>query len=221
MAARSSMAGIILDLRGLTDATLGETTVNGIDYWDDEQLQAILDNYRIDALDTPLLPAGQLINGTTVYLRYYFPDELSSTLEDGFTLRDSNGTQVVSWSYVPGTRYVLFASDQLANTITLTGNSYNLRKAAARVWLTKASQRSQLIDWKAGGQSMSEDQEYQHCMLKFQEFAGAEGVGGLIPGIPSGSRSIRLSRQGYTPRTQDLTDATPNGLDIVSGSSAL
>lgn len=221
MAVRPSMADIILQLRGLTDATLGETTVNGIDYWDDEQLQAILDYYRVDALDVPLLPASQLINGSVVYLRYYFPDDMMSTLETDFILRDSNGTQVVSWSYAPGTRYVLFAANQLANTITLTGNSYNLRKAAARVWLTKASQRSQLIDWKAGGQTMSEDQEYQHCMLKFQEFAGAEGIGGLIPGIPSGSRSVRLKREGYTPRAEDLIKATPSGLEIISGTSAI
>lgn len=214
MTVRSTMNDILLELRGLTDATNGETTVDGVDFWTDEQLQAILDAYRTDALDLALVPAAQKVAGNTAYLRYYFPDNLATTVEPDFTITDSEGNVLSNWTYTKGTRYILFASDQSADSRLITCNAYNLRKSAARVWLTKASQRTALIDWKAGGQTLSEDQEYQHCMEKFAEFAGPGGISELLPGVSNGTGAVRLTKAGSAYKQNQLVNTFPLGNEI-------
>lgn len=212
MAVRPSMAAIILELRALTDASLGETTVNGITFWDDDQLQAILDQYRVDILDVALQPAAQRVAGSTGYLRYYFPSDLGFFIEEDFAVTDDQGNPLTGWTYTPNTRHILFDSDHGGDTVLMTGYAYNLRLAAAKVWLTKASHRTALIDWKAGGQTLSEDQEYQHCMQKFNEFAGPNGISAVVPGLPASNGSTRLKKTGYVTQTP-LTDIYPKGTE--------
>lgn len=208
MAVRPSMAALILELRGLTDASIGEATVNGITFWDDDQLQSILDSYRNDIVDVQLLPVAQRVAGSTVYKRYYFPEEVGNFIESDFTITDENGFSLTGWTYTAGTRYILFSSDHANQPVYMTGAAYNIRLAAAKVWLTKASHRTTLIDWKAGGQTFAEDQEYQHCMQKFAEFAGPGGMANVIPGLPAVSGSVRLKRNGYATQP-DLVEVFP------------
>lgn len=214
MAVRPSLAAIILELRALTDANIGETVVNGITFWDDDQLQLILDQYRIDVLDQELHPAAQRVAGTTGYLRYYFPADIGFFVEEGFSITDADGYPLTGWTYVPGTRHILFDTDHGGDTVLMTGSAFNLRLAAAKVWLMKAGHRTALIDWKAGGQTLSEDQEYQHCMAKFNEYAGSSGIGAVVPGLPASTGSIRLKRTGYAgQQPTTLGDIYPKGTE--------
>lgn len=210
MAIRSGMINFILELRRMTDASATETTVNGVQYWTDDQLQDILDAYRHDVLDLALIPASQKEAGSTVYYRYYLPDEVGMWIENDplyLSVVDDKGNAAPAYTYDPNTRYILFTANTNGSSMFIRCRFYDMQQAAARIWFEKAGHRIQLIDWKAGGQSLNEDQEYQHCMQMFTLYSGGNGVKSIMPGTASkGARRIRKvgygtfnSPSGYYP----------------------
>lgn len=213
MAVRTSMAEHILSLRRMTDASAAEVTVNGVQYWTDQQLQDILDTYRTDVLDLAMIPAVQKSAGSDVYFRYYFPDSVGSQIEYDptlFSIVDEDGNPAPTYSYNPGDRYILFSANTNGVTYLFRGRFFNLRTSAARVWFDKAGLRTQLIDWKAGGQNLNEDQEYQHCMQMFELYSGTDGVDAILPG--SGTRgSRRLRKVGYNGQDDSTVQYYPTG----------
>lgn len=215
MTVRASMAQFILDLRRMTDASALEVKVNDVQYWTDQQLQDILDGYRTDVLDLAMIPAAQKAAGSTVYYRYYFPDNVGSQIEYDptvFSIVDENGNPAPTYTYNPGDRYITFSADTTGVTYLLRCRFFNMRTAAARVWFDKAGLRVQLIDWKAGGQSLNEDQEYQHCMQMFELYSGTDGVNAILPGTGrTGSR--RLKKVGYSGQNNSTVQYYPTGTE--------
>lgn len=214
MTARTSMASFILELRRMTDASATEVKVNNVQYWTDDQLQSILDVYRHDILDLPLLPASQREAGKDVTYRYYIPDEVGSWIEYDplyFSVVDANGNAQSTYTFDNVNRYILFNSNTAGATMLLRCRFFDMRLAAARVWFDKAAHRTALIDWKAGGQNLNEDQEYQHCMAMFVAYSGNDGVKSIMPttGIKGGRR---LKRVGYGT-TDSPTGYYPTGTE--------
>lgn len=215
MAVRNGMASVILELRRMTDASATEVKVNGVQYWTDDQLQTVLDQYRHDVLDLPLMPASQREAGKDVTLRYYIPDEVGTWIENDptvLTVVDENGITQSSYTYDPTSRYFLFDANTNGATRLMRGRFYDLRLAAARVWFDKAGHRVALINWKAGGQNLNEDQEYQHCMAMFVAYSGNDGVKSIMPG--SGKKSARrLKKVGYNGTTDSTFPYYPTGTE--------
>lgn len=199
MAVRNGMVNHILELRRMTDASATEVKINNVQYWTDDQLQSILDVYRHDVLDLSLLPASQREAGTDVTYRYYIPDEVGAWIENDatvFSVVDENGVAQTDYTYDGINRYILFSANTSGATRLLRCRFFDMRLAAARVWFEKAGHRVALIDWKAGGQNLNEDQEYQHCMAMFVAYSGSGGVKSIMPTTGVGS-SKRLRKVGY------------------------
>lgn len=176
MAARPGMTTLIQRLRSLTDAAEGQTEVNGVSYWTDDQLQDILDLYRRDVLDVALEPVSLYEAGTLVTKRFYLPNMVGRFIEDDPTVLqvvDTLGNEVSGYTADFAGRLFLFESDQRANpNLFVRCRTFDIEAAAAHVWLEKAGHRASLIDWRAGGQTLSEDQEYQHCMDQYKHYSG-------------------------------------------------
>lgn len=214
MPVRESMLGFIKELRRMTDASSTETFVDGVQYWTDDQLQTILDMYRRDVLDVTLLPAYQKEAGSNVTYRYYIPDTVGTWIENDplyLQVLDENGNVLTDYTYDTSNRYILFNSNTDGAIRLLRCRFFDLRLAASRVWFDKAGHRVALIDWKAGGQSLNEDQEYQHCMQMFELYSGGDGVKSILPN--TGSRAVRRLRKVGYGTFDSRTDYYPTGTE--------
>lgn len=215
MAVRTGMISLILELRRMTDASSNEVTIDGVQYWTDQQLQDLLDSYRVDVLDLELIPAKQRENGADVYYRYYLPDSVGAWVENDpsvFQVVDEDGNLAAGYTFNTIDRYVLFTSNTSGATRLLRCRYYDLRKTAARVWYEKAGHRVQLIDWKAGGQNLNEDQEYQHCMEMFNGYSGNGGVKSILP-MSTSRATKRLRKAGYSGQNNSSVEYYPTGTE--------
>lgn len=210
---RAGMIPLIIELRSLTNTAMGDTTINDIPYWSDYQLQGILDRNATQHIDVQLIPIPQYGSSSTEYFKYKIPDEVGKWIETGASLSvvDQQGVSVAhTIDTVQG--YVTFSSNTDGEDYFIRCTSYNMRLAAARVWLDKASHRVELIDWKAGGQTLDEDQAYQHCLERAAYFAGSSGLSGVLTGRSAGG-VIRLKKVGYGTLNSRVTDNFPYSPD--------
>lgn len=191
MAVRPGMSAILLYTRLKTDTREDETTVNGVAYWTDQQLQDMLDMHRIDARDIELIAYSEFEGGTNVTKRYYLPDTIGEWIEgsdtpDVFDVVDSMGNAAPSYtSDLPG-RVIVFDDDTLGRSYFIRARFFDMRPALADIWLAKAGLRAELINWRAGGQNLQEDQEYKHCMEQYQLYSNILGIS-----------TVRMSMVGY------------------------
>lgn len=144
--ARTTMANLILELRGLTQAGTADYAVAGVSYWTDDHLQAVLDRHRLDVYQEELQMVQKWIGGGSVQYFEYFSQygnyEATSGGTAVFYLEDSTGADLGTANYTPDyTRGVMtFGSNTAGTVYYLTGRSYDLYGAAADVWRQKASQ---------------------------------------------------------------------------------
>ena len=191
MTARPGMERIILEIRAHTDTHENEVEVNGVIYWTDDQIQQVLDNHRKDVRGLQLTAFSEYENGSTVYKRYYFPNELGRWVErddtpDTFSVVDGVGVAAPEHTIDYDGRLVIFSNTTLGREYFIRARVFDTSSAIADIWLMKAGQRAELINWRAGGQNLQEDEEYQHCMEQYRLYSGLLGI-----------HSIRLKRIGY------------------------
>lgn len=175
MAARPGMTKLIQELRRRTDTSEDQTTINGVSYWTDDQLQDILDLYSRDVLDVALVPVPLYEAGVLVTKRFYVPNNVGQFIEDDpsvLQIVDNFGNEATGYTFDVVRRLVLFDSDAGHTPYYLRARTFDMIEAAATVWLEKAGHRASLIDWRAGGQTLSEDQEYQHCLQQYEKLVG-------------------------------------------------
>jgi hypothetical protein len=140
------MTNVLADFRGMIAAGTADYTVNGQTYWTDDQLQVILDHYRTEVVDEQLYCAPDMANGggSATFNRYYSAYGNFETTTGGtavFIIRDNYYNVAGTATYTPDYRLgrVTFAANTLGIAYYLTGMSYNLNRAAAEVWRTKAA----------------------------------------------------------------------------------
>ncbi len=175
--ARSGMAALIQELRLNASAFEGDETVNGIQYWTDDQLQAILDQFSADLNNVELIKFSQQESGITVYKVYYLPPTVSKNLEGAatvgaFTVVDSLGNTITGYTFDAARRRFDFTINQGGKTYFLRAREFDMNSATADVWYKKAGLRAELIDWKAGTYNLKEDQVWQHCMEMYYKWSG-------------------------------------------------
>ena len=186
--ARATMADLIQELRALTDTAENQVVIGGTSYWTDDQLQDILDRHKSFVVDVALVPAPGYVSGTRVTTDYYIPVDIQSRyMETDLTVVDSLGNtpEIGYTADLPGQR-IVFDSDTDGTAYYLRGTVYGMRACAAEVWQQKAAQRAALINWKAGGQTLNEDQEYQHCVEMYKLYGGFVAL-----------KTARLTKVGY------------------------
>jgi hypothetical protein len=145
MTARTGMAALITELRGMCNAGSADYSVAGVAYWSDEQLQTYLDKHRKDVIEEPLYNLDENEGGTSITKRYHSQHGNYEQTTGGtsvFVVKDSSwnavGTALYTVDYPRGE--ITFTQGTGGSAYYLTGRSYDLHAAAADVWERKAAQ---------------------------------------------------------------------------------
>jgi hypothetical protein len=154
------MANNILHLRGLTSAGTADYTLGTATYWDDDQVQTVLDNNRIDIYREQLGKVQEYEGGTVVYKKYESKYAFLESGSDVFEVEDSVGntvgTALYSVDYQRGK--VTFASDTGGSIYYMTARSYFMGKAAANIWRMKAANVTAYFDFSTDNHKINRSQ---------------------------------------------------------------
>lgn len=180
MSARTGMGDIIQELRNRTDAGTADYTLGTATFWDDDQMQSVLDQNRVDLYREELVPLPDTIGGgSIVYKRYESAFGWLEQVTSGsliFQVETAGGDLAGTADYsVDHTRgLVTFTADQGGTAYFLTGRSYNMNAAAADVWRKKKGYYAKAIDVESDGQKLRRSQLFEHCseMVEFYENQG-------------------------------------------------
>jgi hypothetical protein len=178
---RSTLNDLTGQLRGMTDTTPVDYHSGTIQWWDDDQLQQVLDRHRTDLLRAPLEVRPTVgAGGTLVWQDYYSTyRNLEQTLGGTalFVVEDSvgndAGTSLWSADYARGV--VSFVSNTAGTAYFLTGRAYDLNAAAADVWRTKAAQAAKNFDFSTDNHSLSRQQIMDNA-LKMADYYAAKAA---------------------------------------------
>lgn len=170
MTARTGMASLILELRGMTHAGTADYTIAGVSYWSDDHLQVIMDRHRRMVNREELEPI--IFHGEGGTIDYYEYRSRYRNFESGtavFVVEDAQGnnqgTALYSADYSTG--IVTFAADQGGTAYFLTGRSYDLNASAADVWRQKAGQYAAgnaALEWSTDNMSVRKGNTVQFAM---------------------------------------------------------
>lgn len=179
MAARSGMSNLLLELRGMCEASANEYTIGLANYWDDDQLQNILDIHRRDIVFEPLrMYPYQIAGGSLEYKDYRSAFGFYEATTGGtaiFYVQDGTGATIGTANYTPDYRrgQVLFGADTGGSALYLTGRSYDLQAAAADVWRRKAAHYApSAFDFSTDNHSIQRSQVYAHCLEMANYYSG-------------------------------------------------
>lgn len=180
--ARSGMSNLILRLRGMTDTSESEYTVNSVAWWTDDQLQDILDQHRTDWSDVELVVQPEYVSGDWATRDYHLPrmnwEEYTSD-SDIWRVVDTDGAAVSTSTYTADylTGVIRFSSDQDHAIYYLRGRSFNLDAAAADVWRRKmAHYANTSFNFAADGQRFDRHQLVQSAMMMIQMYEKSGGA---------------------------------------------
>lgn len=184
MTARTGMATIILELRGLTDAGTADFTVGTVSYWSDDHLQTILDR-RVRLVEQMTLTPIPRYDNTGGTLQYFEYRSAVGNLESGtppvFKITDGAGGTVgtanYSADYTNG--IFTFTSDQGGSTRELTGRSYDLYQAAADVYRQKAAKAAAYFDFSTDNHSIKRGalmKQFIEMANYYESMAGIQSI---------------------------------------------
>lgn len=178
--ARTGMADLISELRALTDSGVDDYEVAGLPYWNDAQLQKILDNHRTD-LKWVEMTAWEEGDGT--WLDYQIGHSNLEQTSGGtaiFMVQDVNGAVVSASLYTVDYQrgLVTFSSDTNGATYWVTGRAFDLKGAAADVWRKKMVHYHTAVNFATDNHKIDREKLYQHAkeMAEHFESQGASGV---------------------------------------------
>jgi hypothetical protein len=174
------MADLIMELRGLTDAGVGDYTVGGMSYWSDQQLQDILDGRRQAVRFIEMSAQADYSGGSFTYTDYILPAE---NMEGGtlLTVLDNTGAAVGTalWTFDRNRGVVTFTTDQAGASRFVTGRSYNVNSAAADVWRKKAAHYATAYDVSTDNHSLKRSQlvaQAKEQMRYFEAMGGPSSI---------------------------------------------
>ncbi len=177
--ARTTLAAIIEELRGLTEAGTAEYTLGTTVYWSDNSMQDILDIHRRDIVFAPTGVLPKVVSGGTLqYYDYVIPYSYLETTAGGtdiFVLQDSTGATLSAslWSADYRRGKITFASNTNGTSVYMTGRSYDINAAAADVWRRKAAHYAPTsFNFSTDNHSISRAQVYDHALEMASYFEG-------------------------------------------------
>jgi len=157
--AREAMKPLIDYIRQYGSASEDEIIVNGVQYWTDDQLVAIIDKRAYWAT----FAVDEATTGVYVprNLRHYYADP------DTISLLGSSDTELDA----------VFVYDPMRAEITTTATPYYIRakftngyEALSDLWELKANMRYDYIAIKGGQNRMELEQEYKHCVERMMYY---------------------------------------------------
>lgn len=180
--ARDTLDALRYELRALTDAGQAEWTNGTATYWDNDQLDRVLDKHRVDLTFAPLAANPKRVSGGSLqwyeYHSGYSNFEQTSGGTSLFIVEDSTGADVAGTAYsVDYARgIVTFSADQGGTAYYVTGRSYDLHAAAADVWGQKAAHYAAAYDVSTDNHSLSRSQLIKHALQMRDYYAGQGGA---------------------------------------------
>ena len=182
--ARSTMATLIANLRGLTRAGTADYTVGTVNYWSDDQLQDVLDAHREDVYRAPMHTV-QVYNGGSVEYHDYHSGYSNLEATSGgtaiFYVEDAAGSAVGTALYTPDYNrgVVNFPADTGGSSYYLYGRTYDMNAAAADVWRTKAGQYAMAVNFSTDNHRIDRGEIIKNCLQMagyYSQQAGATTV---------------------------------------------
>ncbi len=182
--ARSTMATMIANLRGLAQAGTADYAVGTVNYWSDDQLQDKLDAHRQDIYRAPMQPIQVYKGGAVEYHDYhsgYINLETTSGGTAIFYVEDAAGSAVGTALYTPDYNrgVVTFTADTGGSAYYLYGRSYDLNAAAADVWRTKAGHYATAVNFSTDNHRIDRGEIIKNCLQMagyYSQQAGASNV---------------------------------------------
>ena len=183
--ARTGMADIITELRGMTEAGTADYSISSTTYWSDNHLQDVLDLHRNDIVWEQLsMHPVYIAGGTLSYKDYRSAFGFLEATTGGTSilyLQDGTGATIGTANYTPDYRrgQFQFNADQGGSVYYLTGRSYDLYAAAADIWRKKAAHYAPTsFNFSTDNHSVSRSQVYDHCkqMAEFFESKGGNAI---------------------------------------------
>lgn len=197
MAARSGMADILAQVRQLAACGTNDYTIGSVTYWSDDALQTILDRVRVEIWHEAIPYVTQFdSSGSATYTEYRMPWTWLEQTTGGtsiFYLQDNAYAVIGTANYTVDYQYgrVTFGTSQAGSVRYVTGRSYDVYEAAARVWENKAASVAQQFDFTADGASFKNSQLVSQYMSMAQQMRAQSNSGGI--------RTSRIVRDDIPP----------------------
>lgn len=178
MSARTGLADLINQLRGMTNAGTADYALGTANYWDGDHAQEVLDRHRIDVYRELLTPFKEVASGGTAIWKEYHSAfrnfEITSGGSAVFVVEDSTGADsgTANWTADYQRGIVTFGANQAGTAYYLTGRSYDLFGAAADIWRMKASHFAEQFDFSTDNHSVSRSQRVKHCLEMAEMYQG-------------------------------------------------
>ncbi len=176
--ARSGMADLITELRGMCDAGTADFAIGTINYWSDDHLQAALDMHRTDVNHEYIQPTSTVnTSNQTVYVDFYTPFR---NLESGTVtfIQDLTGAAVGTADYTVDyfNGKITFDNDTGGSVLHLTTRVYDLNLAAADIWKRKAANAAKMFDFSTDNHSIKRSQFMANCNAMAAQYASMAGI---------------------------------------------
>ena len=174
--ARTTLSDVCDEVRSMVVIGEAEFTVGNMTFWDNDQVQRVLDRHRFDFAREELMKVRKHVGGGSV--EYYEYRSKHSWLEstDGgtavFVIENAQGTDAGTalWSADYKRGVITFASDTGGTTYYLTGRRYDIYAAAADVARQTANYYAKSIDISTDGHKLNRSQlraQYEDMANKF------------------------------------------------------
>jgi hypothetical protein len=170
MTARTTLSDLILTLRGMTNAGTADYTLGTVNFWDDDQVQTVLERYRRDHFRSLLQPVESYNGGTVQWKDYYSGIENLEKTTGGtaiFYLEDAAGVNVGTALYTMDYQrgVASFAANTGGSTYFLYGRSFDLNRAAADIWRQKASYYAADFSFSTDNMRVDKGSVHKHCLV--------------------------------------------------------
>lgn len=174
--ARTTLAELRGILRGMVQAGTADYTLGTASYWDDDQLDLVLDRHREDYIHAQMTPKPIVgVGGTSLWYEYETEVTNIETTSGGsaiFYIQDGTGATVgtaeYSADYLRGV--VEFNADKGGSVFYWNGRAYDLNAAAADIWRKKAGYYSTAFNFSTDNHKVDREVIYKHCVEMAETF---------------------------------------------------
>lgn len=174
--ARSTLADLIQTVRTLTYAGQTEYSIGTANYWDDVQIQIMLDRHRLDLWRVPMCAIPQqTTGGSLLYYRYsseYSDLEATAGGTAIFQIQNSIGdvSGTAAWTADYARGFVTFAADQRGTAYYLTARTYDLYGTASELLRAWAAREKLSYDIAPDNQSFRHNQKVKQLREMADEY---------------------------------------------------
>jgi hypothetical protein len=174
--ARTTLSELRGILRGMVQAGTADFSLGTANYWDDDQLDVVLDQNRKDYTHVQMIPEPTVgVGGTSLWYEYGATDDYLEQTSGGsaiFYIQDGTGATVgtAEWSadYIRGD--IEFTTDKGGSVFYWTGRSYDLNAAAANIWRKKAGYYFNSFSFSTDNHKVDRGVIYKHCIEMAESF---------------------------------------------------